>query len=357
MPKIDDALLLAVDCRPYYARAISALTPVASDMVPTIGVDTSWRLYYSAAWVESTPLKQIAAVIAGHEVEHLLRDHAGRRCERHPAAWNLAGDLEINDDCELELPPDGCFPSSFGLPDLLMAEEYFERLPQAQPGSCCGSGAGNSLPGELEPSGLAVDVAAKNALVAAVRADVISHSAAAPGSVPAGVIMWANDKPAQVRLSWPRLLAAALRGELAGSGRSDYSWRRPSRRQSQIVRPSLVAIRPNVVLIVDTSGSMGSAGSKVLGITREVMVRSGASIVAVIECDAAAKRKRRAKHWNGGGGTDLRAAFTLASSIKRSATIVVTDCETPWPDAPVPNTVVVSTTARSAPAWAKTIRV
>jgi predicted metal-dependent peptidase len=357
MSKIEEALLLAVDLRPYYARAISALTPVAHEHVSTMGVDSSWRLYHSREWVESTPLKQLAAVIAGHEVEHLLRDHAGRRCERHPAAWNLAGDLEINDDCDLELPPDGCFPSAFGMPDQLMAEEYFERLPRPEAAPCCGSGAGNPLPGELEPSGLAVDAAARDALVAAVRADVLHHSASAPGSIPAAVLMWANDKPAPVRLPWPRLLAATLRGEFAGRGSSDYSWRKPSRRQSLVIRPSLVAFRPSVVLIVDTSGSMGGTGGKVLGIIREVVSRSGASLVAVIECDAAAKRKRRAKNWNGGGGTDLRAAFALASTIKRSATIVVTDCETPWPDAAVPNTVAVSTTAHSAPPWAKTIRV
>lgn len=358
MPKLEEALLLAATMRPYYARAISALTPVESESCATIGVDTSWRLYWHPAFVEATPLRQLAAVIAAHEVEHLLRDHASRRCERSHRAWNIAGDLEINDDSELELPKDGSYPSTYGLPDHLLAEEYFEQLASSSgPAPCCGSGAGSPLPGELAPTGLALDAAANAALVAAVRQDVREQASRSPGTVPAGVVMWAESKPEPVRLPWPRLLAAAIRGERGGYGRSDYSWSRLSRRQSGVIRPTLVAIRPRVALIVDTSGSMRDDGAKVLGVVREIVSRSHCSLVATVECDAVARMKRRANGWTGGGGTDLRDGFARIAKLRRDMTLVVTDCESPWPEIAVPNTVVIATSTSLGPSWAKTIAI
>lgn len=89
--------------RPYLATALYALSVVESDRVPTMGVDRHWRCYVSPAFVERTPVAELAGVWV-HEVAHLLRDHHGRAA-RLPAAdqrnahrVNVAQDCEINDD-------------------------------------------------------------------------------------------------------------------------------------------------------------------------------------------------------------------------------------------------------------------
>ncbi|MFZ4180181.1 DUF2201 family putative metallopeptidase, partial [Streptomyces pseudogriseolus] len=67
----------AAQDRPYLASALYALGIVASDEVETMGVDRHWRCYASPAFVDATPVEELAGVWI-HEVAHLLRDHHGR---------------------------------------------------------------------------------------------------------------------------------------------------------------------------------------------------------------------------------------------------------------------------------------
>jgi predicted metal-dependent peptidase len=103
MTKLLAARYRAASGRPYLASALYALTVVARPDVPTMGVDRHWRCYVSPAFVDATPVEELAGVWI-HEVAHLLRDHHGR-ADRLPAAaqrdWhrvNVAQDCEINDD-------------------------------------------------------------------------------------------------------------------------------------------------------------------------------------------------------------------------------------------------------------------
>lgn len=45
--------------------------------MPTMAVDPYWRCYVSPAFVDRTPVEELAGVWV-HEVSHLLRDHHGR---------------------------------------------------------------------------------------------------------------------------------------------------------------------------------------------------------------------------------------------------------------------------------------
>lgn len=358
MTPIEQALLLATDLRPYYARAISSLTPVESERVivggePTIAVDDRWRLYYHPAFLAKISLQEAAAVIAGHEIEHLLRDHSGRRGDRHPRAWNVAGDLEINDDCELQLPPNGVYPKSFQLPDGQTAEWYFEQFPKAE--CSCGSGAGGERgEWELGPDG-GIEPLSGQAIREAVAEDVRHHEASQPGSVPAGIVLWANNLGEKPHIPWHKLLAAKL-GDLRriSRGRSDYSWSRPARRVSAILRPGTVDHPPTVAILADTSGSMGEMGSVVIGATREIVRRSGAKTV---QCDVAASR--HTGKWIGGGGTDLRVGLEATAKLRPQLTIVISDGETPWPaDYSGGRCVLLLTNDRSpeTPPWMEVIR-
>ncbi len=127
--RLDRAKLLAAryraaEARPYLASALYALTVVPSTGVATMGVDRHWRCYVSPAFVDRTPVAELAGVWV-HEVAHLLRDHHGR-AGRLPAAdqrdhvrVNIAEDCEINDDLladGLALPEGRMEPKLFGLP-------------------------------------------------------------------------------------------------------------------------------------------------------------------------------------------------------------------------------------------------
>src|SRR5690242_17824663 len=105
--KLYAARLAAARARPYLAAALYALCPVASGRVPTMAVDRHWRCYVSPAFVDRTPLAELAGVWV-HEVSHLLRDHHGRGdrfAAKHELTgpgerlrMNIAADCEINDD-------------------------------------------------------------------------------------------------------------------------------------------------------------------------------------------------------------------------------------------------------------------
>ncbi len=127
----------AATARPYFATALYALSIVPSSQVPTMGVDRHWRCYVSAAFVDATPVEELAAVWI-HEVAHLLRDHHGRAGRLPPADQrdrvrvNVAQDCEINDDLltdRLPLPAGRMEPHLFGLEPGRLFEEYVPKLP------------------------------------------------------------------------------------------------------------------------------------------------------------------------------------------------------------------------------------
>lgn len=360
MIDISAILLQCAIVRPYYARAFAALTPVASERVSTVAVSDRWHLLYSPTWLAGLSEGQRVGVVAGHEIEHLLRDHAGRRLERDAFRWNVACDLEVNDGCDLDLPDNVCLPTRMGLPRELLAEEYYDQLPEsAQPSCSGGSGVGEPVPGEDDlPDGVPAGSPSED-LRDAVAADVRDYERGHPGTVPRGVAMWAGERARGPRLSLPRLVARSVRSALTLSrGRSAYSWTRPARRLSAVLRPATVDQHPRVAVVVDTSGSMHDAGPRALAAVRSA-VRSY-DLAGVVVCDAAVHSITRTipRTWQGGGGTDMCAAISAASELHADAIVVVSDCETPWPDAPpaVPVIAVRIGSGGTVPRWAREVR-
>ena len=351
---IDDALLSARVLRPYYQRIISALVTVESGACPTFGVDKHARLYYSPKFLADLTADQAGYCIGAHEVEHLLRDHAGRRVVGSDAeAWNVAGDLEINDEPGVieHLPCRCLHPAQpqFSLPEGLLAEEYFDRLPppkkKRKKCTACagGSGAGNPQPYEVagDAAGTPGMTAAEmEAVRDAVAQDVVAHVAKhGRGSVPEGTLVWAEARAREPVVDWRRVLAAHIGRARAERGRSDYTWSRPSRRGRALGcdLPGSVRHPPRVSVVVDTSGSMYDLGESVLS---EVRALTRSCVCRLWSCDAQPYRTRGAD-FRGGGGTDLRPAIARAAK-EADLIVVITDGDTPWPDsAPACRGVVV----------------
>ncbi|MEU2503152.1 VWA-like domain-containing protein [Streptomyces sp. NPDC007863] len=379
--KLYAARLYAVRVRPYLATALFALHVVPTRAVPTMAVDRHWRMYVSPAFVDRTPMKDLAGIWV-HEVAHLLRDHHGRgdRLARDlgldgPAErlrLNIAGDFEINDDIYddsddgLPRPADALRPEMLDLTPGLLMEEYVRAVRITPRTSAlawldCGSGAdGHARSWELGADGA-------DGLTPQERAAVVYRVAQGikgrPGTAPEAWQRWAEQvsHPPQ---PWRELLGAALAAAVSAAGAGeDYTYRRPSRRSAAlpgIVLPSLRRVPPHIGVVIDTSGSvsdteLGSALLEVAALTRAVDGRR--DLVTVVACDAAAHTAQRLCAGAdiplvGGGGTDLRAGFAraLRLSPRPDVLVVFTDGQTPWPRTAPPCRTIVGLFPRP-PAW------
>ncbi|MDQ0583571.1 vWA domain-containing protein [Streptomyces rishiriensis] len=369
LDKLLAARLHAARARPYLATALFALHVVVSRQVPTMAVDRYWRCYVSPAFVDGMPLEELAAVWV-HEVSHLLRDHHGRSdryARQHGLTgpgerlrMNIAADCEINDDAYgdgLVRPESAVRPASLGLPDGKLMEEYLSRfrLGAHTDGLSwldCGSGAdGLGREWELGPDGAhGLSKEERDA----VRFRVAQGINGRPGSAPQKWKRWAEEAfhPPQ---PWRELLGAAVRSAASGPGAGeDYTYGRPARRSAGlpgVVLPSLRRRPPRVCVVIDTSGSvsdaeLGSALLEVAAISRAVGGRR--DLVTVVPCDASAGFVHSLCRGEGipllgGGGTDLRAGFAkaLRTTPRPDAVVILTDGQTPWPEArPACRTVV-----------------
>lgn len=379
--KLFAARLHATRVRPYLATALFALHVVESRRVPTMAVDRHWRCYVSPAFVDRTPVEELAGVWV-HEVSHLLRDHHGRgdRVARERGLhgpgerlrMNIAADFEINDDVfgdGLVRPEGAVDPASVGLPEGQLMEDYLRQFglgPHTGHMAWldCGSGAdGREREWDLGPDG-AHGLSEQES--DAVRFRVAQGIAGRPGSTPQGWKRWAEEAfhPPQ---PWRELLGAAVRSAVSGSGAGeDYSYGRPSRRSAGVpgaVLPSLRRRPPRVCVVIDTSGSvsdaeLGGALLEVAAIARAVGGRR--DLVTVVPCDAAARIAHPLCSAEGipllgGGGTDLRTGFAkaLRSAARPDVIVVLTDGQTRWPGSRPPCRTVVGLfpRSRSAGSW------
>ncbi|MFI6044230.1 VWA-like domain-containing protein [Nocardia sp. NPDC051321] len=380
--KLFAARLHAAHVRPYLATALFALAVVESRRVPTMGVDRHWRCYVSPAFVDRTPVEDLAAVWV-HEVSHLLRDHHGRSdrfAKQHgltgPAErlrMNIAADCEINDDAfghGLAQPEDAVVPSALGLGAGELMEDYLRQfrlgpLTDAMAWLDCGSGAdGLDRAWELGPDGAdGLSEQERDAVRFLVAQGIIGR----PGNASQGWKRWAEETfhPPQ---PWRELLGAALRAAVSSPGvGEDYTYGRPARRSAGVpgvVLPSLRRTPPRVTVLIDTSGSvsdaeLGSALLEVAAISRAVGGRR--DLVRVLSCDAAAGVvhplcRAEAIPLVGGGGTDLRAGFAKALRTRPApdVLVVLTDGQTPWPSRqPACRTVVGLFRRQVADSWSE----
>ena len=395
------ARLWAATRFPYLATGLFGAQVIPDPGSGTVSVDESWRMRADPELTAGWTPAQLGSVLI-HHVCHLLRTHgeraqaAGVRADEAPT-WVRAADAEINDDlvpAGLDLPGRPVLPRDLRAEDGLLAEQYFDGIRRARKAGSgtgapnqtrsassqapqtaggwldCGSGAdGMPRPGQ-DPGGLPGWQA--DLLRRQVAQEIIAHGKQ-PGTVPAGLLRWAEEILTP-KVNWRALLAAELRRAVSEvSGAVDYSYRRPSRRSAvtgPVVLPALRRPVPEVAVVCDTSGSMtedllAMALAEVEGLLRALGL---ARQVRVLACDTAvgaAQRVNSARQvqLTGGGGTDMGAGIAAAAALRPrpAVTVVLTDGYTPWPAAaPKGMRVVVGLLGGQAPAappWARWVRV
>lgn len=372
--RIMAARILAQSRWPYVSTLLYSLKLVESDPreVPTMAVDTGWRLYYSPDFVISESAEALATVLL-HECMHCMLEH-GRRFEALPIAqknnmiWNLAGDCAINqvlDDARMpwtEVTPVRYINVEEEGVDRSMSTEaayrtmvaYRAAHPEKQSSHDCGSVSGGSnREYELEPedeNSPATPVNQQENILDSVSSAVIEAQKRGD-NVPEALVRVARDR-LEPTLDWKKLLAFNLRAAISNvAGRRDYTYARPSRRQAAInqsgtnfVLPAMRQPQPPCVgIVLDTSGSISHDTldlylSEIRGIFTAVGISSG---IWVLPCDAKVHEVEKIRSFDltklrirGGGGTDMRVGIEAALRIRPRVNIIVvlTDGATPWPE-------------------------
>ena len=409
----------------YLGAYLEGVPTTFDERVPTMAVDSCGRLYINPTWCQQWTDEQNGYVLL-HEMSHNLLGHAERRQEMIPnaneqqlLAWNIAADLCVQ---QVLLPLDRHRPANTvciddwlrkvpGIQRGMATEKYYsliyqhqQQQPEPQPGSgdepqdgddSNGSGpsddgdesgkSGGKKPGGKQPhqsSGsasdgvkqdyeLADDFAAAGANLS--RLEEVRQQMEADPCVGQGTGMGTVRQQLSIRLCrqpdpFDQLRAIVGRATCSPTGAPEPTYRRRNRRQECDDLPlrGELKLTPECVIVVDTSGSMGSGARSDRVVRAMTAISQGLRRVhrpRVIAWDGALRSDAKIASlkefdWIGGGGTSMDEAVEMADAKYRpDAIVLVTDGGTCWPDKPTRARLVVALVAKDGtpPSWAKVV--
>ena len=372
---------------PWFSPALFRCRICLTEQVPVAAISTNMDIFFNplavaiiaASGTKVEVLEQLAFIWV-HEISHVLREHAERAMEvnANPKLWNFAADLEINDsNWKGTTPPvafKGVFPKDFDQPEGQIAEWYYRQLlnhPNLEeiikkyfPEGLDDEGSGvHGQSRAWEISDHESENSSSPQELSELQKELIRRGVAhemgkekGQGTLPGNWERWAEDKLTP-QINWRRILKKRMSVAIAqGLGmRMDYSYARPSRRQTQfnpIFPPSLSGnMEPRSACVVDTSGSMSEefisqALAEVFAVLETFHIP-----VTVIPCDAKAyepikvanpSERFKVSHLKGGGGTIMNAGITAALELvpPPDAVLVLTDGYTDYPSHPLKTPVI-----------------
>lgn len=412
--KITVARYIASRKAPYLTSALFRAPLVPTTSVPVAAMDEHGRMYYNPKELEEWQPEHVATVML-HEIFHWLNEHFARAGTRDLRRWNIATDMEIANmlralDCRLDMPKPHITPESYNLPRDLLAEEYYDLLEQEKNNtSNSASGGNNSANGEenddggndnnsgdsnasgaSHPSGSASDGQPKpwelpstdtqhpglteteQELLRREVAHAAEQHYKQRGDIPAAMKRLIDGMHRPHQVDWRTVLRRLVKSLVITTGSGDhYTYKRPNRRRNgtPFIFPSQQRIRPNVAVIVDTSGSMTSEELNAALAEIDALLQAVRSEITVLSVDAAVHTAQKIRHSKtvalvGGGGTDMMVGIRSAAQLSPcpNIVIVITDGYTDWSTtAPkdTPPVVAVLTCADSPqpPQWIHTVRI
>ena len=367
--------------------------------VRTTGTDARY-FYYNPDYIRHLSLVQTQFMLA-HDAMHCALSHFARRSHREIRRWDIACDHAVNLllwDEGLQ-PPHGCLinPEYHGL----TAEEIYPLIPndteeepiddhmyeqsdagsggqnQPQPGEASSDqqdpsnqqggqsqGEGDT-PGDAPPqpnpnpdpsqgggaqqqagetqneqaSGLSETEKQELGQLWQQRLAAAAQQAAQAGKLSQSLARMI-DHLLQPKLPWRMLLARYMKV----SARDDYSFQRPSRREGEAILPSLASSMIDVLVLIDTSGSIGAEEmhefiSEVDGLKSQMRARITLHGCDVTLCEQGPwvfeswEPLYLPKALTGGGGTSFKAPFEWIEREQMHPDLVVyfTDAEGEFP--------------------------
>ena len=326
--------------KPFLGALALRLPMVAADPAwcPTTSTDAR-SFYYNPEYIAALSMEQAQFVLANQAL-HCALLHFARRGHRNLFRWNIACDHAINPLLVKDglLPPPGTvvLDSFAGM----TAEEIYPSIaennsdePMEQP-KHDGDGSGDKkeesdsgdAPDEDASGGEAAYGAGPPKPLTAAEQDSLATqwqqrlAGAAQQAQQAGKLGGLLGRMVgelmQPKLPWRLLLARYL----TQYARDDYSYMRPSRREGEMILPSLRSSQADMMVVLDTSGSVSAAEidefiSEINAIKGQMRAR-----VLLHACDSelAIDGPWLFEPWDefkvpekiaGGGGTDFRPVF------------------------------------------------
>lgn len=353
--------------KPFLGALALRLPMVAAcaDWCPTSATDAR-RFYYNPAYIAALSVEETQFVLA-HEALHCALSHFARRQHRIRHRWDVACDHAVNP----LLVADGLKPP----PGVLLLEAYRgmtaeEIYPcigdndsgqtmdrhlydadrsegghdgEGEPQQDAGGGADkrqetdaggsgsrpDGEPGREAPPPLTAREREELGRVWRQRLAAAAQQALAAGKM-GGVWSRLVDHLLQPQLPWRALLARYL----SQAARDDFSYLRPSRREGNVIFPSLKSGQVDMVVALDTSGSlaeeeMGQFVSEVNALKAQIRAR-----VTLLACDSALAEGSpwEFEPWDelglpqsitGGGGTNFVPVFEWVAQCGRRPDLLV----------------------------------
>lgn len=380
------------------------------DWCPTTATDAR-AFYFNPEYIAALSLDQTQFMLA-HEALHCALSHFARRQHRVIHKWDLACDYAINPlliDDGLKPPPNALvmpmykgmtaeeiYPliddnddsetldkhaydrdnqsrgsnSSLNEQDL-EREQQERRQPQpdqGDPQQGRQGGEGSAEPqeggGAGEPEPLTPDEQDTLSVQWQQRMAGAAQQAMQAGKL-GGELKRLIDHLLQPQLPWRMLLARYM----TAISRDDYSYSRPSRREGDFVLPSLRSHQMDVVVAIDTSGSIKD--SEMEEFIDEVDALKGQirARVTLLPCDAALcegapfrfepwEEFSRPRDLKGGGGTSFVPVFQWVGKegIQPDLLVYFTDADGEFPKEEPPYPVVWLVKGRSQVPWGQRIQ-
>lgn len=355
--------------------------------LPMIMADPQWctttatdarKFYYNPEFIEQLTLSETQFILA-HEALHCALSHFARREHRIKHRWDLACDYAINPlliKDGLDAPPGSLYERSY---EDMTAEEIYpylddnenqetldqhlydkpddqpkdqdrseqpppptpennedsdnEASPQQQPDENTG--------GAPQPPPLSKDEQDNLSVQWQQRLAGAAQQAMQAGKL-SGDMQRLVDFLIQPQLPWRMLLARYM----TALARDDYNYTRPStRRGDPAIFPSLRSSQVEVVVVLDTSGSISEAEMKEFVSEIDAIKGQMRAKITLHACDAELSKYgpwtfepweefKLPEKFDGGGGTDFRPVFKWAEQLDKTPDLLIyfTDAEGFFPD-------------------------
>ena len=353
--------------RPFLGALVLHLPVVPSTRVRSMATDGR-ALYYNAGYVDSLSFAETRFLLA-HEALHGALLHFARRGHRLRERWDRACDYAVNQllaDDGLRPPDEALWnPAYRGLSAEaiypLLADEARPTLDEHWFGG--GEAGGPAIEAR---GGDAAEPLADAAFLEAHRDGFDEIATRAPTLAPAVSLAeaWqerlaaaAFEAQASGRLgaSWQSILGELAEPRLAwrallerfvrAVARDDYAYTRPSRREGDALLPGLAAAETELVLALDSSGSIGLADFRRFIEEIDALKGQVRARVTLLACDQRISPGApwRFEPWErielpadlaGGGGTRFTPVFEWieASGLRPDALLYFTDALGEFPE-------------------------
>ncbi len=412
MPDIETKLAAArtrlILDKPFLGALALRLPMVAADpkWCPTTATDAR-SFYYNPDYIDALSLEQTQFVLA-HEALHCALSHFARRQHRVKFRWDVACDHAINPllvKDGLKPPPGALVLDSF---EGMTAEEIYPciaenntdqpmdkhvydgedsqssgqqqgdeqreggqgQTPRQDETESGGNPEGaqqapqDSQSGAPEPRPLTAGEREALAAQWQQRLAGAAQQAQQAGKL-GGLLARMVGELLQPKLPW-RMLLARYMTQIA---RDDYSYMRPSRREGQMILPSLRSEQADIVVVLDTSGSVNS--EELNEFLAEVNTLKGQlrARITLHACDTALaeggpwvfepwEEFKLPREFRGGGGTDFRPAFEWVERQGRAPDLLLyfTDAEGDFPEPEPPYPVIWLVKGKAPVPWGQRIQ-